>query len=169
MTLIRCTQKLRKEMRLKPSDLQEADDDSLLGEWYAHLFFHDRKKCIFFAAEKTLLCFLVTGLSRDRIRQLDEVFRDGLFRLLLDEGFQPEQATELFDECRTVNYGVTSDRSMTGTVSELVKDIQCWLPHHGGVTNPDLSTLNHDLNRIPMKRNKYVYAIEMTKTVLAGP
>jgi len=47
------------------------------------------------------------------------------------------------------------------TTKEYVMDIQFWLPHHGGVTNPDLTTLNHELNRVPMKRNKYVYAIKM--------
>lgn len=85
MTLIRCTTKLRKEMGLKPSDLADSDGAmGLLGDWYAHLFFYARQKCVLFAAEKTLCCFLTPALTHDRIRQLDEVFRDGLFRFLLD-------------------------------------------------------------------------------------
>ncbi|MDA7979488.1 MAG: hypothetical protein MPJ50_12050 [Pirellulales bacterium] len=166
MTLIRCTQKLRKEMGLKPADLCESADDSLLGAWYAHLFFEERKKCVLFVSEKTLLCFLAPALSRDRIRKLDEVFRDGLFRLLLDEGFQPDHATPVFNECRTIRYAATADRSMTGTVNEMVKDIQFMLPDFGGVATPNLPALHHRLNRNPLKRNEYQYAIERTKQVL---
>ncbi len=166
MTLICCTQKLRKEMGLKPADLQKSGDDSLLGDWYAHLFFQDRKKCVCFVSEKTLLCFIAPALSRDRIKKLDEVFRQGLFRLLLDEGFQPQHATPAFNECQTIQYASTADRSMTGTVTELVKEIQLLLPDFGGVAAPNLPALHHMLNRNPLKRNKYVYAIERTKQVL---
>lgn len=168
MLTLRCTQKLRKEMGLSPKDLQDDAEDSLLGDWYAHMFFQDRKKCVCFVAEKTLLCFIATALPRERIKRLDEVFRDGLFRLLLDEGFQPQHATPIFEECQKVQYATTTDRSMTGTVNELVKDIQFWLPHHGSVVSPDLATLHHKLNRNPLKRNKYVFAIERTKQVLTS-
>lgn len=164
--LIRCTQKLRTEMGLKLADLQSAGGESLLGDWYAHLSFQDRKKCVLFVAEKTLLCFLATCLSRDRIRQLDEVFRDGLFRLLLDEGFQPGQATRLFDECETVRYGAAADRSMTGSMNELVKIAAWWLPEHGGAERSDLRPLNHALNDVPMKRNGYTKSIELTRWLL---
>lgn len=43
-----------------------------------------------FVSERTLLCFLATCLTRDRIRPLDDVFRDGFFLLLLDAGFRPD-------------------------------------------------------------------------------
>lgn len=167
MITLRCTQKLRKEMGLSPKDLQDAPaGDSLLGDWYAHLFYEDRKKCVCFVAQKTLLCFVATALSRQQIKKLDEVFRDGLFRLLLDEGFQAEHATPVFDQCRQVQYAATTDRSMTGTVNELIKDIQFWLPRHGGVTSPDLAALHHKLNRNPLKRNGYAFAIDRTREVL---
>ena len=167
MITLRCTQKLRKEMGLRPQDLPDvAAGDSLLGDWYAHLFFQNRKKCVLFVAEKTLLCFLATALPRERIKKLDEVFHDGLFRLLLEEGFQAEHATPVFDQCRQVAYAGTTDRSMTGTVNELVKEVQFWLPRLGGVVRPDLPALHHKLNRNPLKRIQYDFAIDRTKKAL---
>ena len=153
-------------MALLPSDLGDAEADDPLGDWYAHLFFEDRKKCVLFVSEKTLLCFVATALPRDRIKKLDVVFRDGLFRLLLDEGFQPRQATLVLDPSKTVDYAVTTDRSMTGTVNEMVKECQFWLPRYGGVGSPDLPALHHRLNRNPLKRNRYEFAIERTTQVL---
>lgn len=166
MTLIRCTTKLRKEMGLKPADLVEtAEASGLLGDWYAHLFFYARQKCVLFAAEKTLCCFLAPALTRGRIRKLDEVFRDGLFRLLLDEGFQAGEAQRLFDQCLTVRYGAGADRTMTGSVTELVKMAEAWLDARQSAAL-DLPKLNHDLNRIPMKRIGYDYAIDQTRIAL---
>jgi hypothetical protein len=169
MTLLRCTKKLRNEMGLSPMDLSGQQHESPLGDWYAHLFFQDRKKCLLFAAEKTLLTFLVTDVKRDQIRQLDVLFRDGLFRLLLDEGFQPTQANPIFDACRTIEYVATADRSMTGSVNELVKDAQFWLGQLGGPATADITALNRKLNRIPMKRIGYGQAIEATCKTLEGP
>jgi len=165
MTLIRCTQKLRKEMGLGPTDLSNESQESLLGDWYAHPFFYDRKKCLLFTVEKTLLTFLVTAVTRDLIRKLDDVFREGLFRLLLDEGFQPVQVNPLFDSCRLIEYAATTDRSTTGSMNELVKDAQFWLGQYGGPTT-NLTVLNQKLNRIPMKRIEYANAIEATKILL---
>jgi len=168
MVLIRCTAKLRKEMGLRPADLRSESPQSQLGDWYAHLFFEKRKKCVLFVSERTLLCFLAVGLKRDRLRRLDEVFRDGFFRLLLDEGFQPEQATPAFNGCREMGYAATSDRSMVGTVNELVRETQFLLPRHGGVASPDLASLYHKMNRTPLKRNGYEYAIVRAKNLLSA-
>lgn len=165
-TVLRCTARLRKEMSLSRAGLSDKTTDAPLGDWYAHLFFEERKKCVLFASAKTLLSFVSTALPRERIKRLDEVFREGLFRLLLDEGFQPQQVTPVFDACRDIRYAATSDRSMTGTVNELVKEVQFWLPRYGGVASPNLAALHHKLNRTPLKRNEYAYATDRTKEVL---
>lgn len=166
MTLIRCTLKLRKEMGLGPADLSERRHDSPLGDWYAHLFYQDRKKCLLFAAEQTLLALLAINVNREQIRKLDRLFRDGLFRLLLDEGFQPAEAEPLLVACRSVEYATTTDRSRIGSVNELVKEAQFWLGRMGGPARADVAALNRKLNEIPMKRIGYFHAIEMTRSAL---
>ncbi|QDU89613.1 hypothetical protein Pla175_30060 [Pirellulimonas nuda] len=169
MTQIRCTARLRKEMGLKPADLAKTGAaKSILGDWYAHLFFFDRKKCVLFAAEKSLLCFTRLAVTRAELRQLDDLFRDGLFRLLLDEGFASEQATGLFDQCRDVSYAMGVDRSMTGSVTELIRMADHWLYSRGGLKGIDLAELNHDLNTVPMSRTNYERAVPLSMRLLAG-
>lgn len=57
---------------------------------HVRLSFDERNEWVLFVSERTLLCFLATCLTRDRIRPLDDVFRDGFFLLLLDAGFRPD-------------------------------------------------------------------------------
>jgi hypothetical protein len=50
--LIRCTQKLQKEMGLKKSELfTEKTDNSRLGEWVANLIYIERRKCMVFVKD----------------------------------------------------------------------------------------------------------------------
>ena len=78
MAIIRCTQKLLKEMGLSKSDLVDQDPAAeSLGSWYANLLIIERKKSVIFTNERTLLTFLVVGLKRAEIRQLAGVFRHG--------------------------------------------------------------------------------------------
>ena len=56
MQLIRCTKKLQKEIGLKQSDLcTEEPRFSYLGSWHANLIHIDRRKCLLFANDRTLL------------------------------------------------------------------------------------------------------------------
>lgn len=48
MQIIRCTQKLQKEMELKKSDLAESETTfSFFGSWHANLLHIDRKNVFF--------------------------------------------------------------------------------------------------------------------------
>jgi hypothetical protein len=49
----------------------------------------ERKKCVVFTSERTLLTFLSVGLTRDAIRDFAVFFRAGLSRLLEGEGVPP--------------------------------------------------------------------------------
>ena len=77
MQLIRCTAKLLKEMGLKKSDLiGDAPRFSFLGQWHANLIHINRKKCVLFANDKTLINFIVPDVSRAEIRELDVMFKE---------------------------------------------------------------------------------------------
>lgn len=57
---------------------------------------------------------------------------------------------------------------MVGTVNELVEETPFLMPRHRGVTSADLPALHHKLNRTPLKRNGYDYAINRAKRVLGA-
>lgn len=52
MPIIRVTQKLQKEIGIKPSDLAVVPEQYVpFEEWYSHVFILDRKKQLIFARE----------------------------------------------------------------------------------------------------------------------
>ena len=71
MVFIRITQKLQKELGVKPADL--VTDENSIGafqEWYAHVFILDRKKQVIFVETQTLFSFCAGNLSRKDIRNI---------------------------------------------------------------------------------------------------
>src|SRR5262245_40050379 len=89
MPLLRCTRKLLAELETRIASEAEPAPGARLGDWYAHLLRIDRKKCVIFASERTLLTFLAVGLDRDAIRDYAALFQEGLRRVLESEGFTP--------------------------------------------------------------------------------
>ena len=69
--IIRCTQKLLKELRVKPV---ESDVVSEAESWHANLLRIDRRKCVLFTHDTTLFSFLVPGLRRPDFDHFDVVF-----------------------------------------------------------------------------------------------
>ena len=92
MPLIRCTRKLLAEIEACVASSAEPHG-ARLGDWYAHLLLIERKKCVIFTSEQTLLTFLAAGLSRDAIRDYATLFRAGLRQLL--EGEELRRATSI--------------------------------------------------------------------------
>ena len=166
--LIRCTEKLRREMGLTAVDLAGEGDATPLGDWYANLFSEERKKCVLFAAERSLLTVVAIDVTRAQLRGLRELLREGLFNVLLDEGFSAAQANPLLADAGEARYGVGQDRSMTSTVGELVGEARDRIYRLGGVEGVDLRELHHDLNRVLLTRNSYNAAVEVTHKVLGS-
>src|SRR4051812_36597581 len=98
MPLLRCTRKLLTEMETRVASSPKSPPAARLGDWYAHLLRIDRKKCVIFTSERTLLTFLAVGLDRDAIRNYAALFQDGLRRLLESEGFAPGDVDCVLDE-----------------------------------------------------------------------
>ena len=89
--LIRYTAKLLKEMRMAKTDLvDKTSGESALNEWYAHLFFLARRKCVLFTHERTYYGFVAYDVKREDIRNLNGVFRKGLGHRLYEDGFSSD-------------------------------------------------------------------------------
>ncbi len=94
MQLIRCTQKLQKEMGLKKSDLREDEPAwSYLGSWHANVIHIDRRKCILFVNDTTLFNFIAPDVGRVQIRELGTLFR-GYLQCVLGEKVSMSQRKE---------------------------------------------------------------------------
>ena len=153
--LIRCTAKLLKEMSVAKADLVEnSSPESALGEWYAHLFFLARRKCILFAHSRTYYGFVVYGLKREDIRNLNEVFRKSLGQRLYEDGFSPEAIKKAIAAAAdTIVYGRTIDRRVLGVMNQMIYEFGACLDRHGFVTPETLKKAADLLPRSPHKQD----------------
>src|SRR5438552_313586 len=168
MPLIRCTRKLLTEMAAHVSSAAELAQAAQLGDWYAHLLRIDRKKCVIFTSERTLLTFLAVGLNRDAIRDYATLFRGGLRQLLESEGFAPGDVDRVLDEYQELTLAPTTDRSVLGSLNDLARMAAAHIQHDGGLRGCDLGAINQQLNRTPMSRLQMASPLAATRRVLEG-
>lgn len=164
MQLIRCTQKLLKELRVKPSEVEP--EFGYIGEWHANLLRVERRKCVLFTNNDTLYSIFVFGLKRADFDHLDEIFRQSLFRRLRIEGFSQIQIEKVLEEYQKIHFAKTNNRSVLGSMNDLAFQMEGHIISTGGIGNLGLDALNDTLNRIPMGALNYQYSIEALKAKL---
>ena len=161
MQLIRCTQKLLKELRVKPSDIEP--DRGSIGGWHANLLRFERRKCVLFTNDKTLYSIFVPALKRPDFEHFEEVFRQNFFRRLRIEGFTQSQIEKVLVEYNQVGFAKTNNRSVLGSMNDLSFQIEFLIGRFGGLANLDLDALNHEINRVPMSAIKGIYSIDVLR------
>lgn len=167
MNIICCTQKLQKEMGLKPKDLlNDSMLESILGFWHANLLHINRRKCILFVNDKTLFNFLVPDVDRQRIKELGTLFNNNFECLLSEEGFTKSVIDQIISECSTTAYSKTKSKSILGSMNDLALHYKYHVMESGGVHSFEIPSIIAKLNRMPMGAIKYSYPIEKLKETI---
>jgi hypothetical protein len=99
---------------------------SYLGPWHADLIPIDRRKCVLFVNDKTLLNFTVPDLSRAQIRELDQLFKNYLNCVLADAGIPEADRGGILSEYGEVGHAGTNSNSVQGV--HKYPDIQACVP-----------------------------------------
>jgi len=165
MQLIRCTQKLLKELKIKPTE--KSPIFGYIGGWHANLLRIDRRKCVLFTNDQSLYSFFVPGLKKPGFVHFDEVFRQNLFKCLLNERFSQDQIEKVLDEYREVKFAKTKNRSVLGSMNDLAFQVKYRVEDSGELNYLEPMALNQTLNRIPLKAIDYQYSIDFLKAKLA--
>ncbi len=162
--LIRCTARILKEIGIAKVDLvEEQSCDSLLGDWYANLFYAVHRECVIFINSRTLFSFLSFGVRREDIRNLGNLFRIELGRAMLDEDFEGALIQRLISDYQGVRFAKTQDKRVLGVMVDQVKNIKFMLEDKG-VGN--LSQIIKLTNRTPVLAFSFVYPISEFKRLL---
>jgi hypothetical protein len=164
MQLIRCTQKLLKELRVKPTESEP--EFGTIGDWHANLLRFEGRKCVLFTNSTTRYSIIIPGLKRPNLDRLDEIFRQSLFKRLRIEGFSQSQIEKILVEYQTLNYAKTNNRSVLGSMNDLAFQIEAYIETSGGLSYLDFDVVNDKLNRIPMGAIEYKYSIDALKHLL---
>jgi len=164
MQLVRCTQKLLKELKTKPTD--KKPKFGYIGGWHANLLRIERRKCVLFTNDNTLYSFFVPGLKKLEFQHFEEVFRENLLKSLFSEGFTREQIEKVLNEYRSIKIAKTNNRSVLGSMNDLAFQLKYRVDVSGGLGSLDLIALNKELNRTPMGAIKHTYSIEALSSKL---
>ena len=125
MSVIHLTQKLQKEIGMKPADLAQVEETEVpFAEWYAHVFLINRKKQVIFVEPQTLFSFSCEDVSRKDLRErLPELFEKGLGKALFVEGASGKLVKAVMDVCRgEIQFAKTQNRRTIGAMNEFVKN-----------------------------------------------
>jgi len=149
MPVIRMTQKLQKELGLKPADLTpSAQNDAPLAEWYANIFTLNRRKQVIFVERQSLFSFTLADVGRKDLRErLPELFEKGLARALFQEEASAEVIAGVTDVIRREwVVDKTLDRRTIGSMNEFVR-------HHEYLFDDDRPSDDRDRSNrdMPMK------------------
>ncbi len=148
MTIIHLTQKLQKEIGIKPAALVRVEEsDEPFDEWYAHVFFVNRKKHVIFVERQTLFSFVLPGVSRKDLRErLPELFERGLSKALFYEEASGKVVKAVMEACRgEMRLAKTQNRQMIAATTEFIR-------HYKWSIEDEYSSLEADQSnrRLPM-------------------
>ncbi len=165
MGIIRCTAKLLTQLKTKPTN--GPSQSSNWCDWHANLLWVDRKKCVLFTNNQSLYSFFLPSIKKSILENFEEVFRLGLFKSLMAEGFAEPQVEYVLRQHQHILIAKTNSRSILGSMNDLAFQIKSMIYAAGGLANADLPEINRQLNRIPMSAIKYKVSIDELKRLLA--
>ena len=164
MTIIHCTEKLRKEMDLRDSDLvQENKLAGTLFSWHANLLHINRKKCVLFVNDKTRLNFIVPEVSRANIKELDNLFLGMLYPRLAQEGFTEKQRRFIAGDGKPIVFAKTSSKSVLGSINDLADHYTYSILGTGSLHSSEIPAIISRLNHLPISSTKYTLPVDVMR------
>ena len=141
--VVRCTGKLLNLLGKQSVRLVEApaDDD----DWYANLFWLDRRKCLLITHAGTLFSLFVADVRISDLRPFGRRMSGLLAGALLEEGLPIDALGRLDpDEVRLAK---TASRHVLGVMNQMTLEISWHTDRAGGLWNIDVDELNRHLRR----------------------
>jgi hypothetical protein len=161
MQTIHCTQKLLKELGKQDATIPQFEPQhGLLGPWHANLIRIERRKCVLFTNGCTPYSFLVPETKKADLIKFRELFLIHLKINLIKESFDTKEINKALGEYDEIVVAPTANRSVLGSMTDLVNQSDFFVHHAGGLDKADILVVNRQLNRIPMGALKYQYPIE---------
>lgn len=164
--VIRCTQKLLKDMAVKPDPEQMAECKTFLDEWYANLLRIDRRKCLLFTNAKTLFSFLVPGVKKKDYEDFHKLFTEHFYLNMIFSGYPENQVLDLISGFGEIKILKTISRSILGSMNDYAFQYDIHIYHNGGINNANILAIANQVNDAPMSALKYQNALkEMHKEI----
>jgi hypothetical protein len=167
MPIIHCSEKLRKEMGLKDSDLVPVKlIAESLGSWHANLLLIKRKKCVLFVNDRTRMNFIVPDVTRDCIKELGTMFIGMLHTVLVEEGFTEAQCKTISGNGAAIRFSKTASKSVLGSVNDFAAHYEYRILEAGSLHSPEIPDIIRQLNRMPVSSIKYQFPVDAMRAAV---
>lgn len=165
MLTIRATNKLQKFLGMSYCQPQELAD-----EWYANLFYHNRKKCLIFTHAKTLFSFFVYEIFKKDLRDFTGFFKKNLSKTLFYSEYNSLQIQKALEKVDNIQIAKTVDRSALGSMNEFVYkfEVIAWEDFYDKIGEEEMAEIIKIVNNIPQKTINYSSPKEMFDAFLNG-
>ena len=166
---IRCTNKLLKFLgkEARACALQDTSEESP-ADWFANLFWIERRKCILFTNVGTLFPFITLDVRKDSVRDFGEFFRNEYERILEYIGIQrPDISAELLRIGSPI-IGKSRNRKVLGSMNDYTSLTYLYVEQEGGLANADSRAISIRLSEAPMGAISYERGIDLLRKRVIG-
>jgi IS30 family transposase len=145
---------------IKPimSDI-DINNFSDIDNYHCNLLKYGRENVLLITNDSTLYSFVIVGLKSKDFKNIEEVIRESVFKLLLHNGFPQNQFEKILSSMEKFNYTKTSNRSVISSMNDMKKHIGVWLDR-------DIYEINQKINEIPFKKIGYNRPYELFQKLL---
>lgn len=162
MLILECTKKLAEQLRINLQEVKSNEVDPFY-KWHANLFIHQRRKYVILMNNLTRYCVVIYSLKKEQFKDFGKTVVTAIRNNLLAEGFEQSIVDRYIENCHSVVYAKTYDRSILGQMNDMVfLALSYWENEEY-----DEIAMNKILNRTPMVKAKYPYGIDGFKELLA--
>ncbi len=140
--ILRCTKKLLGVIGVKLADPAPAPDAE---DWYAHLLWFDRRKCLLLTHSATLFAIFEPNVTAADLRATGHLVTSLIERELASEDLPA--AAFLGPRPTHVILAKTADRSVSGCMNDMALHCQYAISDYGSLHDSGIGELNQSLRR----------------------
>ncbi|MGO9378030.1 MAG: DUF6933 domain-containing protein [Dissulfurispiraceae bacterium] len=170
MRIIRCTQKLLKEIGNPPLVDTQSDTEGL-GNWYSNIIRIDRKKCLLLTNEKTLYSFLIANVKKSNLKNIMGEFLINLSFYLQAEGFGLDIINKIMQEYQEIGFAKTASKKILGSMNQIAFEYEIRVQMKEGLEHVRVLEMNKEMNKIlrtNQKGREYFYPVDALREVLSS-
>jgi len=163
---VRCTNKLLKELRIKPVEFETTGEMSV-RDWHANVITINRKKCVIVTHTLSLYSFFIYGVTRKDFDSFKTLFNDHLRAQLKSEGLSKPALFDINGDDVDLIITKTNNRSVLGSMNELSYGLQYAVWDWEGTDTPDEVKMADYINDTPMTAIKETWPPRELKSILS--
>jgi hypothetical protein len=135
--------------KIKPTlSTIDVSENSDIDNYHCTLLQFGRDNILLITNDVTLYSFVIFGLKSKDFKNIEEVIRESVFKLLIESGFPQNQYERVLSSMESFSYCKSSDRSILSTMTEMKKCI-------GYDLDQSPFEINHSINNMIFKRTDY--------------